>query len=59
MDLADRRQLHELGVDEGLDESAPAQAFTEPALLLLHSVAHSSKERWEDRQPSCFTCSRW
>jgi SAM-dependent methyltransferase len=27
--------------------------------LLLHSVAHSRKKRWEDRQPSCFSCSRW
>ena len=27
--------------------------------LLLHSIAHSRKKRWEGRQPSCFTCSRW
>ena len=27
--------------------------------LSLHSAARSRKEGWEDRQPSCFTCSRW
>ena len=27
--------------------------------FLLHSVAQSRTKRWEDRQPSCFTCSRW
>ena len=27
--------------------------------LWLHSTARSRKEGWEDRQPSCFTCSRW
>ena len=31
----------------------------EPASLLLHSVAQSRQERWEGRQPSYFTCSRW
>ena len=24
-----------------------------------YSAARSRKEGWEDRQPSCFTCSRW
>jgi hypothetical protein len=32
---------------------------TRAAPLLFHSVAHSRKERWEDRQLSCFMCSRW
>jgi len=27
--------------------------------LLLHSIAHSRRKRWEDRHPSRFTCSRW
>jgi peptidase E len=29
------------------------------APFLLHSVAHSRTKPWEDRPPSCFTCSRW
>ena len=29
-----------------------------PAPLLPGSAAHSRRKRWEDRQPSCFTCSR-
>jgi hypothetical protein len=29
------------------------------APFLLHCVAHSTTKRWEDRQPSCFTFSRW
>src|ERR1700691_466432 len=27
--------------------------------FLLHSVAPSRTKQWEDRQPSCCTCSRW
>ena len=38
---------------------ASASVSLQPAPLLLHSVAHSRQERWEDRQPPCFTCSRW
>jgi hypothetical protein len=32
--------------------SASASVSLKPAPLLLHSVAHSRQERWEDRQPS-------
>jgi hypothetical protein len=28
------------------------------AICGIGSVAHRRKERWEDRQPPCFTCSR-
>jgi ABC-type lipoprotein release transport system permease subunit len=34
-------------------------ACSPPAPGLPRTVAHSRKKRWEDRQLSCFTCSRW
>ena len=33
-------------------------SLAQPAPLLLHSVARSRTNRWEDRQPWCFTRSR-
>jgi len=47
--------------NEGLmaDNARLQASFTEPPPILHHSVAQSRKERWEDRQPSRFTCSRW
>ncbi|MGA2827440.1 MAG: ribonuclease activity regulator RraA [Streptosporangiaceae bacterium] len=38
---------------------SPHRSCAGPAPLLPRSVTQSRQERWEDRQPSCFTCSRW
>jgi hypothetical protein len=63
--LADYTQFARLAVGTNIvsrptsNGSAWANVSLKPAPLLLHSGAHSRRKQWEDRQPSCFTRSRW
>jgi hypothetical protein len=57
-----RRRGHAPGIHlpfARVDRSSSRTPHQQRRPFLLRCVAPSRTKRWEDRQPSCFTCSRW